>query len=449
MVYNYEHAASIQGVALRVAALGALGKPLSRYSDDELRKEFSTPTATVDELDQIRERSVYVTRSFIRCSFTPEFEEGDEITEKNAYGEVCVTFKSPDTLKRVNLELAVCEPDPIFTRLLGGGDLIFDCGPGSNPNDLVGYMSVEVGKEPNPNGVSVEVWSSAIVDGKRSGNNPYFHWVFPFASMRIGGDRVIENGLLANTFEGFGTGNKSWEKPTVGYLDGCGPTIEGYPPPPDTPALEMDPSAWPYTMEIRNRCYSYARVPNYPEIPDDKSGFVNPRNGIPYATAGYYGDAAYATAQTRVTDPLDLSVSTFQDPTTHKAVPTPDEQGYTSIVELRADKNYGDARLAGTTRYVPGQYVMMNGRKYHWDGTTWQQGAAPGLTSVTGGTPGSFSPAGQAPPADLTTLKADAVIGDAGTSKPGNAWTTGQYVVLGDKSQAHWDGNAWVVGKAS
>ena len=101
--------------------------------------------------------SVYVTRSFIRASFTPEFEEGDEITEKNAYGEVCVTFKSPDTLKRVNLELAVCEPDPMFSRLIGGGDLIFDCGPGADPNDLVGYMSVEVGKEPNPNGVSIEL----------------------------------------------------------------------------------------------------------------------------------------------------------------------------------------------------------------------------------------------------------------------------------------------------
>jgi hypothetical protein len=36
---------------------------------------------------------------------------------------------------------------------------------------------------------------------------PYFHWIFPYVKLRQSGDRVIENGLLANTFEGFGLGN--------------------------------------------------------------------------------------------------------------------------------------------------------------------------------------------------------------------------------------------------
>jgi hypothetical protein len=70
------------------------------------------------------------------------------------------------------------------------------------------------------------------------------------------------------------------------------------------------------------------------------------------------------------------------------------------------------------------------------------------ITGVTAGTPGSFTPAGSEP-ANLAALKADPVVGDAGTSKPSTAWTTGQHVLLGDASQAHWDGTAWVVGAAA
>lgn len=68
---------------------------------------------------------------------------------------------------------------------------------------------------------------------------------------------------------------------------------------------------------------------------------------------------------------------------------------------------------------------------------------------VTAGTPGSFTPAGATAPANLAALKADPVVGDAGTAKPTSTpWTTGQYIVLGDASNAHWSGTAWVTGKA-
>ena len=72
------------------------------------------------------------------------------------------------------------------------------------------------------------------------------------------------------------------------------------------------------------------------------------------------------------------------------------------------------------------------------------------LGGVTAGTPGAFTPAGATAPATLTALKADPVVGDAGTNKPAaTPWTTGQYVVLGDASHANWDGTAWVTGDAA
>jgi len=34
------------------------------------------------------------------------------------------------------------------------------------------------------------------------------------------------------------------------------------------------------------------------------------------------------------------------------------------------------------------------------------------------------------------------------TASPTTTWTAGQYVVLGDSTQAHWNGTAWQVGQA-
>jgi len=62
-------------------------------------------------------------------------------------------------------------------------------------------------------------------------------------------------------------------------------------------------------------------------------------------------------------------------------------------------------------------------------------------TGATAGAPGSFTPSGATPSADLAGLSAC-------TASPTTAWTEGQYVVLGDASEAYWDGTTWVAGRA-
>jgi len=196
-----EYAASIQGVSIRVTRLDAAGNLQTGPGDS------------------------YTTSAFMRLSFTPEYEEGDEITEKGANGAVCVTFKSPDTLKRITMELAICEPDPELSALLSGGLLLRkNVGTFASANNLsVGWASPAVGDDPAGFGVAIEAWSWAVKDGKRAGTRPYFHWVFPFVKLRQSGDRVIENGVLANTFQGYGLGNSNfssgidgrWEFPTA------------------------------------------------------------------------------------------------------------------------------------------------------------------------------------------------------------------------------------------
>ncbi|MGW3336209.1 phage tail tube protein [Streptomyces sp. NPDC001009] len=62
-------------------------------------------------------------------------------------------------------------------------------------------------------------------------------------------------------------------------------------------------------------------------------------------------------------------------------------------------------------------------------------------TGATAGNPGSFTPEGADTPDALADLAS--VI-----ATPGTAWTTGQHVVLGDATKAHWSGTAWVAGQA-
>lgn len=302
------YAASVQGAAIRVTRLNADG---------------SLGTGDLDS---------YTTSAFMRMSFTPEYEDGEEITEKAANGTVCVSYKAPDRLKRVTMELAICEPDPELTALIAGGVLltknlstatplsvvngsssadgttaILSVGSGHGivagdnitvsgltPSGLngikrvtavtstevkynttisdsvggtglvtkrvdtsVGWAAPAIGDDPAGNGVAIEVWSFAVADGKRVATNPFFHWVFPYARLRQSGDRVIENGLLANTFEGYGIGNTAFN---------IGPD-----------------GRWEWT-EVTDRPYAYARTAWSPSS-ELLKGFYTWNSGTGAATA--------------------------------------------------------------------------------------------------------------------------------------------------------------------
>ena len=206
-----DFAASVQGVSIRVTRLDAAGNLLNGAGDS------------------------YTTSAFMRVSFTPEYEEGDEIVEKSADGTICVSYKAPDTMKRITMELAICEPDAELSALISGGLLLRkNFGTFAAPdNKSVGWSSPSVGDDPTGNGVALEVWSFAVKDGRRAATLPYFHWVFPYTRLRQSGDRVIENGMLATTFEGWGLGN-------IYFADGLDGRWE-----------------WPASTE---RSYSYARA---------------------------------------------------------------------------------------------------------------------------------------------------------------------------------------------
>lgn len=144
---------------------------------------------------------VLVTNGFITASFSPEFEDGEEINQKAADGSVCVSYKGDDSLTRLTFNLSVCSPEPEQTAMFAGGSALDD-GEGA----IIGYSSPAVGSTiKNP--VAIEIWSTANVNGKPAADYPYFHWVFPYVKMRFDGSREFSNGLLAWEFSGQAIGN--------------------------------------------------------------------------------------------------------------------------------------------------------------------------------------------------------------------------------------------------
>jgi len=362
-----DYAASVQGAAIRVTRLSSSGSLL---------------TGSLDS---------YTTSAFIRMSFTPEYEDGEEITEKAADGTVCVSYKAPDRLKRVTMELAICEPDPELTALLAGGvlltrnlstataqtiatgttsvtisgtsttlvtntatvtvasghgivvgSLVTIGGAGTvvaatggittgtslagtytvtaitstsfsfltarsgtvtvtgvvtatlRDDASVGWAAPAIGDDPAGNGVAIECWSHAVANGKRASSYPYFHWIFPYARLRQSGDRVIENGLLANTFEGYGIGNTTFSSGPDGR--------------------------WAWT-EVTDRPYAYARSDWSPSQPRLK-GF--------YTWSG--------TTATAVTDlPIAQVDTDFNVPGAYEYVAT----SATDVVDAESDFTAG------------------------------------------------------------------------------------------------------------
>lgn len=144
---------------------------------------------------------VLVTNGFISASFSPEFEDGEEINQKAADGSVCVTYKGDDSLTRLSFNLSVCSPEPEQTAMFAGGSALDD-----GAGNIIGYSSPAAGSRIN-NPVAIEIWSTANVDGKPAADYPYFHWVFPYVKMRFDGTREFSNGLLAWEFSGQAIGN--------------------------------------------------------------------------------------------------------------------------------------------------------------------------------------------------------------------------------------------------
>lgn len=304
MAYRYDNAASVRGLVLRVTRLDVDGSPRVGGSGCD----------------------VYISTGFVSFTFTPAYNESDEISITNASGEVCVYYKAPDTLQSVEFGLELCDPDPILTEMLVGGNAL-SIADGEDTR-VVGYAAPRVGSAGNTYGVAVEVWTQAVIGGKSANSMPYWHYLFPFATFRMDGERVLENGNTATVFAGNGSGNDNF---------GAGPDIDttGI-----SPAVTADTFAWTFP-EFADRPFAYARA-----------------NNAPIGLTG-----CFANTGTVVLDPATSAVA-----------------GVPGTFNGAAPANLASASTVDATpsaAWTSGQYVVLaDGSSAHWNGTAWAAGVA-------------------------------------------------------------------------
>lgn len=171
-------------------SLFALGSRLTLLNDDGTLQQGSETS--------------YVSDNMIKADIGLEYEDGDEITVKNGAGVVCLSYKAPDTLKRGTITgFQFCAPDPYLLKWLIGARVILD-----DDNNAIGAGAPEVGTDPTPNGVSVELWTRAIIQGAYAG---YFWWALPRCFFRMDGNLTASgtDGMIPE-FTGFCTQNPNW-----------------------------------------------------------------------------------------------------------------------------------------------------------------------------------------------------------------------------------------------
>lgn len=171
--------ASLQACAIRVARLATDG---------------TTPAGATN---------AYITDKFARVTAKPVNQAGNDVTVLSACGGVAYNYRTRDTLKRLDVELEILNPDPELHELLVGASLITTGG------NSIGATYPRTGVLPT-GGISLEVWTRAILpSGTQDTTLPWFRWAFPATYWEMG-DRQMDANPMSVVFTGFATENPGW-----------------------------------------------------------------------------------------------------------------------------------------------------------------------------------------------------------------------------------------------
>jgi hypothetical protein len=166
--------------------------------------------------------SVIVSKGFVSVAYSPEISEAEEIEQKNAAGEICVTDPGCDELKWINTTITLCKVDPDILTFVTGSPLVLNAA-----GDSVGNR-IQTGQNCGIN-FGLEVWTDipSAVCGV-GGLKQYGYFLLPCVSSGIIGDFTIENGALnleinakARSGSGWGVG------PYDVDLDDATPAVAG------------------------------------------------------------------------------------------------------------------------------------------------------------------------------------------------------------------------------
>jgi hypothetical protein len=168
--------------------------------------------------------NLYVTNSMTKVTLKPVYETGNEITERNACGAVVVDYKSPDSLKRADIEIEIVTPDPFLHQLLADGGVAFAASAGGT-----GFQYPPIGQITGY-GVSIELWTKRINNGALDSTFPYAWWALPKVQNLKLGDREFSETAQKTIFTGECYENAAWfDGPNNDWLDASDRLAQGVP----------------------------------------------------------------------------------------------------------------------------------------------------------------------------------------------------------------------------
>ncbi|MDN5919083.1 MAG: fibronectin type III domain-containing protein [Pseudonocardia sp.] len=146
--------------------------------------------------------------SLISISYTAAYNKQDDVSITNGAGRVCMTFSPPQTLLRMDIgDINFCYPDPEAIEFLAGG-VVFTGEEEAGETPAIGYAFPNIGVDPKPFGVGMELWSSQVQNGAVTG---YFHWLMPRTYLQFTKDQQLNGTDPYNTgLEGISVENPNW-----------------------------------------------------------------------------------------------------------------------------------------------------------------------------------------------------------------------------------------------
>lgn len=134
---------------------------------------------------------------FVTIAVTPNYDDGTEISIRNANGVKCVHRDARAELTNLSLAITFCAVDPEFYSVVTGAPIIYD-----GAGDAIGFRTNR-GVRPNDVRFALEVWMDAVADsGCDNGSAvPYGYILWPFVAGGKVGNYTIENNAITFTVE--------------------------------------------------------------------------------------------------------------------------------------------------------------------------------------------------------------------------------------------------------
>lgn len=149
-----------------------------------------------------------VSDGFITVTLTADVEDGEDITQMNANGDLCIVDRSRAQTKRWLAEIEFCDVDPGLMSILSNVTLETDA-----EGDVVGIRSVQGSLDGN---FALEVWAGTAGTACQNGAT-FGYLLLPFVASGNLGDIEVENGNTTFTVEnaftqsGSGWGVGPWD----------------------------------------------------------------------------------------------------------------------------------------------------------------------------------------------------------------------------------------------